>query len=123
MPRFPTPPDGVLSEMFEDGYAEARKLILEYNDLDAAIECLSALRPESKSDWWRWTDLMGALLFRKGRYAECCEVFASYNARCPGDPRVVSLVRKLRVTNPSCAEEGAFCSFAATCHNRANACE
>jgi hypothetical protein len=91
-----TTEDDVLSEMFHVGYAEAKRLVLEYNDLDAARDCLGMVKPESKSSLWRWTDLMAALLFRKGEYSECGRVLASYDTRYPGDPRVVSLIQMLR---------------------------
>ena len=91
-----TTEDGVLSEMFYVGYAEAKRLVLEHNDLDAARDCLGMVKPESKSSLWRWTDLMAALLFRKGEYSECGRVLASYDTRYPGDPRIVSLIQMLR---------------------------
>ncbi len=87
--------DGVQSAMFDVGYAEAKRLVLEDNDLDAAMDCLSMVKPESKSSLWQWTDLMAALLFRKGRHSECCRVLASYDTRYPGDPRVGSLIQML----------------------------
>jgi hypothetical protein len=87
---------GVLREMFYVAYANAEKLVLEQNDIEAAIDCLSLVKPESKSSLWRWTDLMAALLLRKGDYSGCWRVLASYDSNYPGDPRIVSLVQMLR---------------------------
>lgn len=91
---------GVLCEMFYAAYANAQKLVLEHNDLEAAMACLSSIRPESRSCLWQWTDLMAALLLRKGDYSGCWRVLASYDSSYPGDSRIVSLSQMLRKKSP-----------------------
>ena len=93
--------EAVVPERFEDVYAAAKRSVLEHNDLDTALRCLKGIAPESQSTWWRWTDLMAALLFWKGEYSACCRILASYDARYPGDPRVAALLQNLRRRCPS----------------------
>ncbi len=66
MQRFPATEDDAPTQVFDDLYAEAKRFVLEHNDMDAAMACLSLVQPQSQSHWWRWTDFMAALLFRKG---------------------------------------------------------
>lgn len=80
---------------FRSGYAEAKRLVLEHNDIEAAIALLKTVRPRSKSNLWQWTDFMAALLLRKGKFSECCKVLTCYDARHPGDSRVMFLIRKV----------------------------
>ena len=90
--------DGVGSGTFDDGYTRAKKLVLENNDVQGAVDCLNRVKPQSQPGFWQWTDLMVALLFKKGEYSECRDVLGAYDTRYPGDPRIASTIRKLGET-------------------------
>ena len=92
--------DNTRAAMFSVAYAEAKRLILEHNDVNAAMRCLNTVTPECKSHLWCWTDLMAALLFKEGLYCECYRVLTSYDSRHPGDPRVASIIEMLRSRCP-----------------------
>lgn len=77
------------------GYAEARRLVLEWNDLDGALRCLRRVKPVSQSDLWQWTDFMAALLYWKGDYEGSMNVLIDYRACCPGGHLAEPSIRML----------------------------
>ena len=87
---------GASDETFDAGYAEATRLVLERNDLDAALDCLLRIKPESKSALWKWTDFAAALLCSKGEYPKSLQLLMSYRARYPGDRRALVCIQLLR---------------------------
>lgn len=88
-----TMPEPIERVLFPVRYDEARRLILEDNDLDAAIGCLCQARPEDRDDAWLRTDMLAAALFARGRYRHCLLILRSHNGRYPGDPRVQLAIR------------------------------
>jgi hypothetical protein len=76
-----------MADSFRSCYDEAKRLILEENDLDGAMRCLCAALPQSQRDRWLWTDLLAAVLFARGQYWHCLLVVCSYDCRYPDEPR------------------------------------
>lgn len=89
--------EGAPSEMFQIGYAEAKRLI-KRNDCEEAVDLLERTRPECGDDLWLWTDLMAAVLFAQHNYSRCHWILAEYDSRCPGDRRVEYAMTLLKET-------------------------
>jgi hypothetical protein len=84
----PQTPESDPNSTFQDGYTRAVRLILQYNDLDGAIDCLRKVKPRSQSTLWLWTDLMATLLLKRNMVWECYRALAFYRHCYPHDHRV-----------------------------------
>jgi len=81
---------------FDAGYAEARRLVLEQNDLDGALNCLHTVKPASQSDVQRWTDLVAALLFHKGDGQASMAVLTGHGSSSCSDSSTASSIQMLK---------------------------
>lgn len=88
--------DDARRQEFDVGYAEARRLVLEQNDLDGALACLHKVTPVSQSDVQRWTDLVAALLFRKGEGQASLAVLTDHGSACSGADFAEASIRMLK---------------------------
>ena len=81
---------------FDTAYAEAKRLVLEHNNPEAALECLRRAEPRSNPTLWKWADFTAALLYHKGEPQASLHVLVSYCDRYPGDRRALRCIQILR---------------------------